>query len=265
MKSRQSKCDNLEELTRDSQPELQDKVVVVTGAAGGIGRSIANAFARVGASVLLADIRLAECRREAENLQREGRRVAAAHVDVSHPDSTKALFATAMEKWGAVDVLVNNAGIDAPRGLVWELPDRHWRTIIDTNLSGCFWMSKTVIPHMISRQSGRIIMISSESAYRPSPLISAAYNAAKAGLVGLTIGLAKQLEPHGVLVNAIAPGPTGTGNRPSPQEEIEQASAFPLGVGGPAPVARACLYLAGNGGAWTSGAVLNVSGGRVFG
>jgi NAD(P)-dependent dehydrogenase (short-subunit alcohol dehydrogenase family) len=118
---------------------------------------------------------------------------------------------------------------------------------------------------MINSKSGRIIMISSESAYRATLAVSAAYNAAKAGVVGLTIALAKQLEPHGILVNAIAPGPTGTGNRPTKKEELEQNAIYPLGLGGPAPVARACLYLAGHGGNWISGSVLNVSGGRIHG
>jgi NAD(P)-dependent dehydrogenase (short-subunit alcohol dehydrogenase family) len=93
-----------------------------------------------------------------------------------------------------------------------------------------------------------------------------AYNAAKAGLNGLAVGLAKQLEPHGILVNTVAPGPTGsTGEPMSEAQKAAEKELYPLGLGGPEPVAQACLYLAGPGGSWVSGTVLNVSGGRWHG
>jgi NAD(P)-dependent dehydrogenase (short-subunit alcohol dehydrogenase family) len=92
---------------------------------------------------------------------------------------------------------------------------------------------------------------------------SVAYNAAKAGLNGLTFGLARQLEPHGILVNTVAPGPTGNTGEPMMEDErAREAATYPLGLGGPEPVAHACLYLAGHGGNWVSGTVLNVTGGR---
>jgi NAD(P)-dependent dehydrogenase (short-subunit alcohol dehydrogenase family) len=156
--------------------------------------------------------------------------------------------------------LVNNAGIDAPTGFAAELSREHWRDVIETDLTGPWWCTQSVIPHMIQRRSGRIIFISSRSWQSGSARLSVAYNAAKAGLVGLTIGLSAQLEPFGILVNAIAPGPTGTGR--GPVSEAQDTEQYPLGIRGPQPVAHACLYLARESGDWISGTVLNVSGGR---
>ncbi len=246
-------------------PELRGKVVIVTGAAGGIGKAVTMAFATAGARVIAADIRLDAARLLASQLVDLGFDVIPELVDIAEPKSSRRLAEITLDKLGKIDVLINNAGIDAPRGKAWELPDEHWQTIINVNLSGAFWCTKAVLPHMISKKSGRIIMISSEAAYRSSGVTSAAYNAAKAGMIGLTFGLAKQLEADGVLINAIAPGPTGTGEPISEQELLLQNKLFPLGVVGPEPVAHACLYLSGRGGDWISGSVLNVSGGRVQG
>jgi NAD(P)-dependent dehydrogenase (short-subunit alcohol dehydrogenase family) len=242
--------------------ELAGRVALVTGAAQGIGRSIARFLARDGAAVMLADIQATLVAAEAEELTREGGAAAAVPVDIAEPASAQRMVDATLARFGRVDVLVNNAGIDAPPGRAWELPEAHWRQIIDVDLSGAWWCTRAVIPHMIERRGGRIIFISSTSARRGSPRISVAYNTAKAGLIGLTIALAVQLEPHGIRVNAIAPGATGTG-QPMTAEEIRAYEAeYPLGLGGPEPVAHACLYLARGSGDWVSGAVLNVSGGR---
>jgi NAD(P)-dependent dehydrogenase (short-subunit alcohol dehydrogenase family) len=117
-----------------------------------------------------------------------------------------------------------------------------------------------LVPHV----RGRVILISSSSARMGDHGVSVAYNAAKAGLIGLTIGLSVQLEPHGILVNAIAPGPTGTG-RITDEWRDAYLRDHPLGIVGADPVAHACLYLAGPAGDWISGTVMNVSGGRIRG
>jgi NAD(P)-dependent dehydrogenase (short-subunit alcohol dehydrogenase family) len=253
--------------SKPSDPGLPDslhgKVVIVTGAAGGIGGCIGRFFAASGAAVMLADIRVAEAAKLAQSLQREGHRAASVAVDIVDPESARRMAALTVEEFGAIDVLISCAGIDAPRGRAWELDDEHWRRVIDADLSGSWWCSKAVIPHMIERRSGRIIFIGSVAGRRGSRGTSVAYNAAKAGLNGLTFGLAKQLEPYGILVNTVAPGPTGNTGEPMTEEEIAAEKAlYPLGLGGPEPVANACLYLARSSGDWVSGTVLNVSGGR---
>jgi 3-oxoacyl-[acyl-carrier protein] reductase len=118
---------------------------------------------------------------------------------------------------------------------------------------------------MKERGSGRIVFISSGSARIAEHDISVAYNASKAGLIGLTIGLSVHLEPFGILVNAVAPGPTGTGHPMTERQRTAYLEQFPLGLGGPEPIADAVRYLARGSGNWVSGAVLNVSGGWVRG
>jgi 3-oxoacyl-[acyl-carrier protein] reductase len=245
---------------------LADKTIIVTGAAGGIGRCVAKAFAQEGAKLLLADIQDQKVRDLAAGLNQEGgAQSIACAVDVTSSASLAAMVKTAITALGTVDVLVHCAGLDAPRANVWELNDELWDRIIDIDLSSAWRCTKAVIGHMAERRSGRIIFIGSIAGCRPSPTTAVAYNAAKAGLQGLTVGLARQLEPHGILVNTIAPGPTGTGE-PMTEAELEaDRASFPIPIQGAQPVADACLYLTGPAGSWISGTVLNVSGGRWHG
>jgi NAD(P)-dependent dehydrogenase (short-subunit alcohol dehydrogenase family) len=240
---------------------LNGKTAIVTGAAQGIGRAIAELFAQEGASVMIADIQLGKAEAVANELRASGLRASAVLVDITQPDSAVAMAEHTIAEFGHIDFLVNNAGIDAPRGKAVEIDEAHWRMVIDTDLSGSWWCTKAVLPHMRERKTGRIIFISSIAA-RLAEDASVAYNAAKAGLVGLTIGLANQVEQYGILVNAIAPGAIGTGEPMTPEEIREDEARYPLRIVGPRPVANACLYLVGEGGDWMSGSVLNVSGGR---
>ncbi|WP_292619960.1 SDR family NAD(P)-dependent oxidoreductase [Mesorhizobium sp.] len=249
-----------------STGNLLNKVALVTGAAGGIGACIAQAFAKEGAAVILADIRATEANAAAMKLREQGSNTTSREIDISNPDSVERAVNSAIASNGRIDILVNCAAIDAPRGLAWEESEQHWRQIIDVNLNGSWWCTRAVIPHMIEQRSGRIIFISSTAARRGVPGLSVAYNASKSALLGLTVGLAKQLEQYGVLVNAITPGATGnTGEPMTPEEREKDLMTYPLGFGGPEPVAHACLYLAGRSGEWISGTVLNVSGGRWHG
>ena len=242
--------------------ELAGKVVVVTGAARGIGRCIAETVAASGAHAVVADVDAAEAHVVAEALRADGRSASAAAVDVAEPDRADQLIATVLAAQGQIDALVNNAGIDAPAGFAWETGEADWRRIIEVDLNGAWWCARAVIPHLMARGQGRIVNISSISARAGSPHISPAYHTAKAGLIGLTVSLATQLEPHGILVNAITPGPTGSPGKPfSEAGRAEYLQSHPLGFGGPQPVADAVGYLLGRGGDWVSGSVLNVSGG----
>lgn len=242
--------------------QLAGKSAIVTGAAGGIGACVARAFADAGAALMLADIDAAGAAALAASLPN----ARSVHVDITDPASARAMAASALDAFGAIDVLVSCAGLDAPPGCAWEEDDAAWRRVIDADLSGSWWCAKACIPPMIARRSGRIIFIGSVASRRGNRTTTVAYNAAKAGLNGLAIGLAKQLEPHNVLVNTIAPGPTGnTGQPMTPENVAAEAALYPLPLPGPAPIAQACLYLAGPGGDWISGTVLNVSGGRWHG
>jgi NAD(P)-dependent dehydrogenase (short-subunit alcohol dehydrogenase family) len=240
-------------------------VSIVTGAAGGLGKAIGRRLAERGDRLLLADIDKAGVEAEAEKLAARGFSVTAVKVDVAAPAACRTMAETALAHYGRIDAIVHAAGIDAPPGRAWEEDDNHWRNIIDVDLSGAFWVAKAVLPSMLAQKSGRIIFLGSVAARAPSADASAAYNAAKAGINGLAIGLSAQVEAQGVRVNVIAPGPTGTGVAMSDAARRAYQAVYPLGEGGTAPVVAACLYLLGEGGDWVSGSVLNVSGGRLRG
>lgn len=240
---------------------IKDQVVVVTGAAQGIGRCVAENLCAAGASLLLADIQQDKVAKVADELG-----CASQVVDVSDPASARAMIARAMDMHGRIDGLVNVAGIDAPYVDSLDVSDEHWRRIIDVNLNGQWWCTSAALAHMVKQQHGRIVMISSVSAFTGSIGVSPAYGAAKAGLAGLVVGLSANVEEHGVLVNAIAPGFIGTTGTPTPPEKMQRyVDQHPLGTGGPQPVADAVKYLLDDSGSWISGAVMNVSGGFIRG
>jgi NAD(P)-dependent dehydrogenase (short-subunit alcohol dehydrogenase family) len=246
--------------------EITGQVVIVTGAAQGIGACIARSLAREGAQLLLADLQAEKVAGVAHSLRDEGASVASTGVDIADPARAEAMASLALDTFGAVDAIVNNAAIDAPPGLAWEIDEVHWRRLIDVNLSGAWWCIRSVLPHMRARRRGKIVSISSISARLADPATSPAYSAAKAGLIGMTIALSAQLEADGIRVNAITPGATGSTGTPVSEEQRKLYEAvFPLGFGGPQPVADAVLFLLRSSGDWISGAVLNVSGGALRG
>lgn len=247
-------------------PGLTDCVAIVTGAAQGIGECIARTLAADGVTLLLADIQESKVARVAASLQQGGARAESVPVDIGEPKSAVAMVEAALRHFGRVDALVNNAAIDAQPGLAWEIDEADWRRFIDVDLSGPWWCIKAVLPQMMERRRGKIVTISSITARVGSARHSPAYGAAKAGLIGLTIHLSVQLEPFGIRVNAITPGTIGTTG--TPMTEIEKArylADYPLGFGGPQPVADAVQFLLRPSGDWISGAVMNVTGGRLRG
>lgn len=246
--------------------ELTGQVAIVTGAAQGIGECIARNLAADGARILLADIQDDKVKSVASSLRDEGMQAESFCVDIADPLQAARMVARALEAFGQVDALVNNAALDAPPGKAWEIGEAHWREVIDVNLSGAWWCTQAVLSHMRKRQRGKIVTISSASARTASPETSPAYSAAKAGLIGLTISLSVQLEGQGILVNAITPGATGNTGTPLSEAESNLYSfAFPLGTGGPQPTAEAVRFLLRPSGDWISGAVLNISGGLLRG
>jgi NAD(P)-dependent dehydrogenase (short-subunit alcohol dehydrogenase family) len=245
---------------------LNGHVAIVTGAAQGIGECIARDLASDGARILLSDIQEDKVASVASSLRDEGMQAESIGIDITDPLQAEEMVARALEVFGQVDSLVNNAGIDAPPGRAWEIGESHWREVIDVNLSGAWWCTRAVLPHMRKRQCGRIVMISSISARMASPETSPAYSAAKAGLIGLTISLSVQLEGQGILVNAITPGATGSTGTPLSEAERNLYSfVLPLGTGGPQPTAETVRFLLRPSGDWISGAIFNISGGALRG
>ncbi|MBE9179557.1 SDR family oxidoreductase [Oculatella sp. LEGE 06141] len=246
---------------------IANQVVIVTGAAQGIGECVARHLARQGATLALADIQGDKVASVQTSLSQTGVNAKSYYVDIADTTVVKAAIASILHDFGRIDALVNVAGLDAPPGLAWEITEDDWRRVIDVDLNGQWWMIQAVLPHMMAQRSGKIVTISSISARRPFPDHTPAYAAAKAGLIGLTNSLATQLEAYGILVNCILPGMIGTGTdiNMTQEEKDQYQQTFPLGIVGPEPVASAVSYLLAESGDWISGTAMNVSGGGIRG
>jgi 3-oxoacyl-[acyl-carrier protein] reductase len=188
---------------------LEDRVAIVTGGKGGIGRAIALAFAEAGANVVVCDwvTEDGKLAAVAEEIQKLGRRSLAIKTDVSKKAEVDNLVQKTLDEFGAIDILVNNAAVFSPDSLL-EIDEEEWDRAINVDLKGCFLCCQAVSRGMIERKKGNIINISSVEALarNPYPKKSNTYSVAKAGLIMLTRGLAWDLAPYNIRINAIAPG-----------------------------------------------------------
>jgi len=241
---------------------LDGRVALVTGGARGIGRAIALRLAGAGAKVAIVDLMDtgADTAREVERAT--GRTTAFVKADISKESEARAAVAAAEEALGPIDILVNNAGITRD-GLALTMDEKDWDAVLTVNLKGSFLMSKAVLRGMIRRRRGSIVSISSVVARRGNAG-QINYSAAKAGLIGLTKSLAREVASRNVRVNAVAPGYIETDMTAALDEKSRQAliSQIPLGrIGTPEAVADAVVFLAGDESSFITGAVLAVDGG----
>jgi 3-oxoacyl-[acyl-carrier protein] reductase len=244
---------------------LQGKVAIVTGASRGIGRAVALALAAEGASVA---INYASSNAAAEALvveiQAAGAEAIALQADVSKANQVESLVAAVMAKWGRVDVLVNNAGITRDT-LLMRMDLEQWQGVIDLNLTGVFLCTKAISKIMLKQKSGRIVNISSVAGQIGNPG-QANYSAAKAGVIGFTKAVAKELASRNITVNAVAPGFITTDMTEGLKAD-EILKFIPLGrYGQPEEIAGMVRFLASDpAAAYITGQTFNVDGGMVMG
>lgn len=255
---------------------LKDKVAVVTGAGSGMGRAIAARLAGEGAIVVVADINEAGMNTTVKELTERGLKASAAKVDVANRDDVQRAIQAIIAQQGHIDILVNNAGVTRHRPFL-TLDSNDWDFVLAVDLKGVFFCSQAVAPHMISRRYGKILNISSISgtgasshAAGGSQAGNANYASAKAGVIQLTKTLARELGPHGINVNSVAPGfvLTGiTGASRSPEEVKEHIAAragmAALGrAGTPEDIANVVLFFVSDDASFVTGQTLCVDGGR---
>ena len=243
---------------------LDGEVAIVTGAAQGIGRGIANALAEGGAKIVIGDLKDASA--TADEIRAAGSEAVTTVMDTSSSDDARSLVEFALKEYGRLDILVNNAAIDAPPGNAWDLPDEEWRRTINVNLGGVFYCSRAALKPMLTAGKGCIVNISSQSARQGRKGGSPAYNASKAGVLGLTVAFSAQVADQGVRVNAIMPGSILSRDFGwSEEEKAAREKELPLGFGTPKDIGGAVRYLASPAARWVSGAAFQIHGGHQRG
>lgn len=245
--------------------DLTGKVALVTGSGRGIGRATAIRLAEAGATVVVNDVGDPEpANGVVEEISSTGRAAAAIMADVSQAEEVNRLVEEARETCGQVDILVNNAGI-ARDQLLLRMSDEDWDKVLEVNLRSVFLCTRAVLRHMIKQRQGRIVSIASVSGLVGNPG-QANYASAKAGVIGFTRTIAKEVASRGITVNAVAPGliDAGLSHALNEEQRGELKKHIPLGfLGTPRDVAEAVAFLASDEARYITGQVLNVDGGMV--
>ena len=248
--------------------QLENKVVIVTGSSLGIGRSIAVACAREGASVTVNYRSHPEEGDEAvEEIQKEGGKAISVQADVSNPDDVKALVQRTVHEFGHLDVMVNNAGLEEKMPFL-ETPLEVWEKVISVNLTGVWLGCQEAARQLVSQgDGGRIINVSSVHEDLPAPTNSP-YCASKGGVMMLMRTIAVELAPHGITVNNIAPGaietPMNQNLKDNPDQMKELLAEIPLAkIGQPEEVASLAVYLASDASSYSTGSTFFVDGGMM--
>jgi 3-oxoacyl-[acyl-carrier protein] reductase len=249
-------------------PRLGGRSSLITGASRGIGTAIALRFAEEGCDVAVNYVaeagrdNAAEAEGVAEKIRALGPKAVCLEADVTDPEAVEAMVARAIEAFGKLDILVNNAGITRDRTLR-KLDRKDWDAVLAVNLTGAFNCARAVLEHMREREYGRIISLSSVVALMGN-IGQTNYAASKAGLIGFTKSLAREVARHGITVNCIAPGFVDTEMLQTvPEKVMEQILAgIPLGrLGRPEEIAAAAAFLASEEAGYITGQVLSVNGG----
>ncbi|MGM0702921.1 MAG: SDR family oxidoreductase [Pseudomonadota bacterium] len=248
--------------------QLLDKVAIVTGASSGIGHAAARLFASSGAKVVVSARRQNELDALVEAIARDGGTAVSVAGDVCDEHLAQRLVATALERFGGLDIAFNNAGIVGPMAPLQDMAPDDWHNIMETNLTGAFLGAKYQIPALLQRGGGSLLFTSSFVGHTAGMPGMAAYAASKAGILGLVKCLAAELGPNGIRANALLPGGTDTPASitnapdagPEVQAFVENIHALKR-MATPEEIARAALYLASNDASFVTGTAMLVDGG----
>lgn len=244
---------------------LADRVAIVTGGNTGIGRAVALAYADEGAHVAIAWVtREAEARSLVEAVERKGRQAMAVRCDVTVEADVQTLVRSVYDRFGRIDILVSNAGIQKPQALT-ETTVEDWDRMIAVHMRGAFLCCRAVVPVMMDQGGGRIVIVTSQLAYIGRPRYTA-YAAAKGGLLTFMRALAQELAPHGILVNSVSPGLVDTGFDPLPDEvKRAHAASLPLKrLGEPEDLVGSFVFLASDESRYFCGQTLHPNGGEIM-
>ncbi|HSR69723.1 MAG TPA: 3-oxoacyl-[acyl-carrier-protein] reductase [Acidobacteriota bacterium] len=242
--------------------DLGGRIALVTGASRGIGRRIAQDLAADGAMVLAASRKQADVDALAEEIASQGGRAAGVALDVSDREQVKSALSTVLKEHGAVDILVNNAGITRD-GLMLRMKDADWDAVLATNLTGAFAVTREVLAAMLRKRAGRIVNITSVVGQMGNPG-QANYVSSKAGVIGFTKALAREVASRGITVNAVAPGFIATDMTAEVNEKAAQElkKQIPLGrIGTVEDVSSGVRFLVSDAAGYITGHVLNINGG----
>ncbi len=247
---------------------FQNQVVLVTGAGRGIGKAIALAFAREGAKVAVNDINPDSCEATANEINASGGEAAAFHADVANKMAVQSMLIDLEDRWGRVDVLINNAGVEPHKPIV-QLDEWDWNRTIDVNLKGAFICSQSVGRMMIKQGGGVIVNIASIAGRAAGLRDRSAYVASKTGLIGFTKECAREFAAHHIRVNAVCPGVIITEMTAHLRDNEAQMKKWlediPLGrLGEPDDVTGLVLFLCSDAARYITGQAINVDGGKVM-
>jgi NAD(P)-dependent dehydrogenase (short-subunit alcohol dehydrogenase family) len=252
---------------------LKDQIVLITGAGGGLGTAFAKALTDEGAVAVLTDISEQALAGVVKKMEEAGAKYTTFVMDVSNKAQVEQTMAKTVEKYGKIDILLNNAGgsLFTPKKLE-DIKEEHWDLVLNVNLKGTFLCCQAAVPYMIERKRGKIINLSSIGGRTPSLVTGVPYAAAKGGIIALTRRLAKEVGSHGINVNAIAPGTVMSGQRMiNLWNELTQAqkddilNSIPLGrLSTAEEQASVVVFLASEMSNYLTGTVIDINGGRLM-